>query len=143
MGDKRTSGRLDEFETRRLNHQATASFNRADIEKVNPADTWQMLSRVPSVRFIPSGKTGSLLAISSRSMKIDPATLQAVPCFMSVMIDGVMAMGDIDGHFDMASLPPPEDIHGIEVFAGGASIPVKYNGAGGDKMCGLIAIWTR
>jgi hypothetical protein len=143
VGGKRVSARLDEFETRRLNHQATASFNRDDIEKVNPAETWQMLSRVPSVRFIPSGKTGSLLAISGRGMKIDGTTLQAVPCFMSVMVDGLMMMGEIDGHFDLAHLPPPEDIHGIEVFAGAASIPPKYNGAGGDKMCGLIAIWTR
>jgi hypothetical protein len=143
VGGKRVSARLDEFETRYMNTLASASFNRADIEKVNPVDTWQMLSRVPSVRFIPSGKTGSLLAISSRAMKIDGSTLQAVPCFMSVMVDGLMMMGEIDGHFDLAHLPPPEDIHGIEVFAGAASIPPKYNGAGNDKMCGLIAIWTR
>jgi len=143
MGDKRTTGRLDEFETRRLNRQATASFTEEDIQKANPAETWQMLSRVPAVRFIPSGKTGSLLAISSRSSKIDPATLQAVPCFMNVMVDGVMMMGEIDGHFDLAHLPPPQEIHGIEVFGGPATIPPKYNGAANDKMCGLIAIWTR
>jgi outer membrane cobalamin receptor len=76
-------------------------------------------------------------------MKIDGTTLRAVPCFMSVMVDGLMMTGEIDGHFDLAHLPLTEDIHGIEVFAGAASVPPKYNGAANDKMCGLIAIWTR
>jgi hypothetical protein len=40
-------------------------------------------------------------------------------------------------------LPKPEEIHGIEVFAGPASIPLQYSGIGKDKWCGLIAIWTR
>jgi hypothetical protein len=68
----------------------------------------------------------------------------AVPCFMSVMVDGiVMQPTPPDLAFDLTRLPPPAAIHGIEVFAGGSSIPPKYNGAGGDKSCGLIAIWTR
>lgn len=158
--------RLAEFETRRVNHEATASFNRDDILKVNPADTWQMLSRVSALKLIPFGKNGGLWAVSTRAMKIDGTTLTAVPCFMSVMVDGVMMAADpapsgtavgggksggdptltqqqIGGSFDMMNLPPPDQIHGIEVFAGPASIPPQYNGAANDKMCGLIAIWTR
>jgi hypothetical protein len=143
MGGKVVMARHSEFEDRLARHAATAAFTEEDIQKVNPVESYQLLSRVPSIRFIPSGKTGSLLAISSRSMKIDGATLQAVPCFMSVMVDGVLMGGDIDGHTDMSRLPPPADIHGIEVFAGAASIPPQYNGAANDKMCGLIAIWTK
>jgi hypothetical protein len=45
--------------------------------------------------------------------------------------------------FDLRDLPPPQDIYGVEVFAGGSSIPVQYSGAGDGKLCGLIAIWTR
>lgn len=155
--------RFAEFEARRRNHEATASFNRDDILKVNPADTWQMLSRVPALKLIPNGPSGGVWAVSTRAMKLDGTTLQSVPCFMSVMIDGVMMGGDpapvvissgmnsktstppkqSDGTFDMMNLPPPDQIHGIEVFAGPASIPPKYNGAANDKMCGLIAIWTR
>jgi hypothetical protein len=155
--------RFAEFEARRRNHEATASFNRDDILKVNPVDTWQMLSRVPALRLIPNGPSGGVWAVSTRAMKLDGTTLQSVPCFMSVMIDGVMMGGDpapvvilsgmnsktstppkqSDGTFDMTNLPPPDQIHGIEVFGGPASIPPKYNGAANDKMCGLIAIWTR
>jgi hypothetical protein len=155
--------RFMEFEARRRNHEATASFNRDDILKVNPVDTWQMLSRVSALKLIPNGANGGVWAASTRAMKVDGTTLQAVPCFMSVMIDGVMMGGDPapgtlskskgpatptapqqnDGTFDMRNLPPPGDIHGIEVFAGPASIPPQYNGAANNKMCGLIAIWTR
>jgi hypothetical protein len=155
--------RFAEFENRLKNKEASAAFTRDDILKVNPADTWQMLTRVPGLKLVPHGKTGGLWAVSTRAMKIDGGTLQAVPCFMSVMIDGVLMGGDSGGggtaslarqggdpnlspqggQFDMGSLPPPDQIHGIEVFAGPASIPPQYNGAANDKMCGLIAIWTR
>jgi hypothetical protein len=162
--------RLQEFESRLLNHETTASFTRDDILKVNPVETWQMLSRVPALKFMPQGANGGLLAVSTRAMKIDGGTLQAAPCVMSVMIDGVIMAGDpppasigggsgagsglgvaktslapkqTDGAFDMTNLPPPDQIYGIEVFGGPATIPPQYNGAGNDKMCGLIVIWTR
>ena len=122
MGSKAVLARHSEFEDRLARHEASAAFTEEDIQKVNPVETYQMLRRVPSITFIPSGKTGSLLATSSR---------------------GMIMGGDIDGHFDVSHLPPPADIHGIEVFAGPSSIPAKYNGAANDKMCGLIAIWTR
>jgi outer membrane cobalamin receptor len=118
MGDKRGIARHDEFETRRLNHQATASFNRDDIEKVNQVETYQMLSRVPSVKFMPYGKNGGMFPVSNRGMKVDSKA--ATPCFMTVVIDGVtMLPSPSDLAFDITHLPPPEDIHGIEVFAGG------------------------
>ena len=137
----RLPSRFDEFETRLRNHEATAAFTRDDILKVNPVDTWQMLSRVPSVKFISVGS--ALLPVSGRGMKLDGRTMQAVPCIMNVMIDGVRMGGEKGGSFDLTRLPPPDAIHGIEVFAGGASIPLQYGGAGNSKMCGLIAIWTR
>jgi hypothetical protein len=155
--------RFAEFESRLKNKEATAAFTRDDILKVNPVDTWQMLSRVPSLKLIPHGKNGGLWVVSNRSMKIDGHSLQAVPCFMSVMVDGVMLAADpppiglaagsgttgdpnlvsAGGGFDAMNLPSPDQIHGIEVFAGPASIPPQYNGAANNKMCGLIAIWTR
>lgn len=137
---KGVPSRLDEFETRYRNHLASSAFNRDDIVKVNPIDTWQMLSRVPSLKFVQAGN--ALVAVSSRGMKINPKTMTAVPCVMSVMVDGVM-MGSTPsgGGYDITRLPPPDAIHGIEVFAGTSSIPLQYGGS--SKMCGLIAIWTR
>ena len=46
-------GRLDDFETRRVNGAASASITRADIERRHPVDAWQLLVDVPSVRVTP------------------------------------------------------------------------------------------
>jgi hypothetical protein len=60
------------------------------------------------------------------------------------MVDGLIK-NPTPGHggFDLRDLPRPEDIHGIEVFAGSASIPLQYTGTGTNQWCGLIAFWTR
>jgi hypothetical protein len=100
------------------------------------------------MKLMPSGKTGAWLPVSNRGMS------GGGQCFMMVMVDGVLMGGDRDGLFDLRSLPAPDEIHGIEVFAGAASIPVRYGGESGtpavkpgvpqaSKSCGLIAVWTR
>jgi Carboxypeptidase regulatory-like domain len=156
----RLSVRFAEFESRLKNKEATAAFTREDILKVNPIDTWQMLSRVSALKLVPAGANGGWWAVSTRAMRVSAAG--ATPCFMSVMVDGVLMAGDPSpstktkpgggdptlneapsGTFDLTNLPSPDQIHGIEVFGGPASIPPQYNGAGNAKMCGLIAIWTR
>jgi hypothetical protein len=135
--------RFDDFESRLKNHDASAAFTAEDIHKVNPVDAWQMLSRVPSVKFIPKGKNLGLFATSTRG------GAKGGPCYMAVMIDGVTMLPNMgDPAFDLANLPRPDEIHGIEVFAGPARMPIQYNNLGGNdngtsKMCGLIAIWTR
>jgi outer membrane cobalamin receptor len=66
------------------------------------------------------------------------------PCFLLVMVDGVMLnKSATQPGFDLRQLPRPSEIHGIEVFNGPAAIPLRYGGAGGGTWCGLIAIWTR
>lgn len=141
VGNRRTAGlgRLDEFETRRLNHTATVSLSRADIIKRNPVDTWQMLTNVASIRVVDSA---AVTAESARSMRTRP-DLTVEPCYLMVMVDGVMMTDPRQKAFDLRLLPRPEEVHGIEVFAGAASIPLQYGGIGDNKSCGLIAIWTR
>lgn len=151
VGDQRkTYDRFDEFETRHLNSAATRSITRAEIEKRNPVDAWQMLTNVPSVKIAQLG--GVIIA---RSMRVENAGLLSdAPCYMKVMVDGVLmaeteSVGkDTDKTIkttfaNLANLPPPDQIRGIEVFAGPASIPVQYGGTGNGKWCGLIAVWTR
>ena len=52
VGDRIVRGRLEEFETRRLNRQATVSISREDIVKRNPSEIWQMLTGVPSIKVV-------------------------------------------------------------------------------------------
>jgi hypothetical protein len=139
VGNRQVYPRLDEFETRRLNHAAAASFSHADIVARNPTDIWQMLTSVPSVTV--TDRTDRVVAVSGRAMT---ANKNGDPCFMAVMVDGILMKKDAgEMSYDLRRLPRPEEIHGVEVFAGGATIPVQYGGMGEGKMCGLIAIWTR
>ena len=63
---------------------------------------------------------------------------QAVPCIMRVGVDGyVMEWGFAADHI------ATDDIYGIEVYAGPATIPREYASQITDGYCGLVMIWTR
>ena len=140
VGGRSVLARLDEFETRRINHLATVSITREDIRKRNPVDAWQMLTAVPSILIVDSA---AVTAESTRSQRLRP-DLSIEKCYIAVMIDGMIMNGNpSDKAFDLRQLPKPEEIHGIEVFAGPSSIPMQYGGTGDGKWCGMIAVWTR
>jgi len=40
-------------------------------------------------------------------------------------------------------LPKPDEIFGVEVFAGPSSIPIQGLKSGDGAWCGAIAVWTR
>ncbi len=143
MGSRRVSSRLDEFEMRRRMRTATATITRDDILKRNPVDTWQMLLNVPSVKVITTGNV--MVAQSARGNR--PSAMEPLrPCNMRLMVNGLLIPAEVTAAgelTDLSYLPPPAEVHGIEVFAGAASIPPQYGGSGGDKWCGLIVVWTR
>jgi hypothetical protein len=141
VGNRRTWSRLDEFETRRLNKQATVSITREDIVRRNPAFLWQMLAGIPSIQVADIDTM--VVARSTRSLSTKPdGTVEA--CYLAIMIDGLLMNADpFHKAFDFRLLPPTIDIHGIEVFAGPSSIPLQYGATGAGKWCGMIAIWTR
>jgi hypothetical protein len=140
VGGRRVTTRLDEFDMRHKSGVATASITRDDIVKRNPVDAWQMLSNVPSIKIVDSS---SVTAQSTRSGHMLPDG-SIEPCYLLVAVDGLV-LNKSPGMkaFDLRQLPKPDEIHGIEVFAGAASIPLQYGGSGDGKWCGLIAIWTR
>ncbi len=144
---KRVLARHQEFETRLLNHTATASFTADDIHKRNPTATWQMLTNVSAINVTDRQEHGNdvIVATSRRGMitSVGPGKGNQ-PCFLKVMVDGVaMQSDDLRGFVNLKTLPMPASVYGIEVFAGPASIPVQYTGAGDQKYCGLVAIWTK
>jgi hypothetical protein len=149
IGDREILPRHQEFETRRLLRQTTASITAEDIEKRNPADTWQMLTTVSAMKVIPYAS--GVFAMSNRGQRAvqrKGAFGQIlVPCWYRLMIDGVALP---DSMPDLGRLPTPSQIHGIEVFGGPATIPPQYNstiggsqGDNGTNTCGLIAVWTK
>lgn len=143
VGDlRRITGRHDDFETRRLNKAGTFFVTRAEIEKRNPIDAWQMLMHAPGMKLRPGGSNDNgMYAVTGRSAQTSlKSTSPDSPCYMRVVVDGVMWP---DAMPNLNNLPRPDEIHGIEVWAGPASIPPQYGGTGSGKWCGMIAIWTR
>ena len=99
--------------------------------------TW--LTGVASVTI--SNRDSMVVATSGRSMIV---SMSNEPCYMMVMIDGTIMKPDpYHLAFDLRQLPPPSEIHGIEVFAGPGSIPLQYAGEGAGKWCGMLAFWTK
>ena len=147
-GEQPVLARYQEFETRLRNHEATAAITEDDIKRRNPTQTWQMLTNISAMQVSDRQEHGELVVVASsrRGMitsVIGPRGNSA--CFLTLMIDGVEIPADdqATGRVNLNRLPPPSEIHGIEVFAGGAVLPAKYSGAGAGKWCGLIAVWTK
>jgi hypothetical protein len=153
IGDRPMLARHQEFETRRAQHLATASITADDIEKRNPIDTWQMLTNVPSMRVTQGAGMAGVYAMSNREQPVvkrldGQGGGASVPCWYRVMIDNVMLP---DPQPDLSNvLPNPHEVHGIEVFAGLATIPVQYQqhvtdaqGNSRSNTCGLIVVWTK
>ncbi|MEO5815641.1 MAG: carboxypeptidase regulatory-like domain-containing protein [Gemmatimonadaceae bacterium] len=139
VGAREERGRLADFEARRLLHQATVSITREEIQKRNSVDTWQMLTGLASIDV--TVRDSRVVATSRRSMISEFNSTQ--PCFVLFMVDGVpLRKADDQGGVNLQDLPKPDEIHGIEVFAGPSTIPLQYSGTGAGKWCGLIAIWT-
>ena len=98
------------------------------------------MNQQPSILIVDSA---AVTAESTRSQRLRP-DLSIEKCYIAVMIDGMIMNGNpSDKAFDLRQLPKPEEIHGIEVFAGPSSIPMQYGGMGDGKWCGMIAVWTR
>ncbi|MBL0171851.1 MAG: carboxypeptidase regulatory-like domain-containing protein [Gemmatimonadaceae bacterium] len=129
VGDRPVNARHSDFERRQARGDATTSLSAADIERRRPASTWQLLTRVPSLQVLDSA--GYIYAKSSR--------MSTILCWPRVAIDGIVQTG----RPNLALLPPPTEIFGIEVFAGSARVPLEYGGEGEERYCGLIAIWTK
>lgn len=139
MGDRRIDARFDEFDTRHLRHEATASLDESEIAKRRPLETWHLFRELPGVRMAKDPTTGAMRPASTRGLKVD-AMKGVSLCFLTVYINGAPVAPD----FDLGNLPMPSELHGVEVFAGAASIPLRYAGAVlSDQTCVLIAIWTK
>jgi hypothetical protein len=121
LGGKRVTRRLDEFETRRINRATTASITRIEIETLNPVDAWQLLLDVPSLRVTPMGLGVFVQSGRGKAPSLgDPSK----PCLVNVVVDGTPLVSRGDNGVDLTELPRPDEIHGIEVFAGAARIPL-------------------
>jgi hypothetical protein len=136
---------LQGFEKRVALRDGGTFFTREQIEHLHPVRTMDLLRRVTSVHVWDS--SGVSLPTSSRGYgkvtwgspnDIGKGSPAITNCVMRVAVDGQLKQKGFVIN-DIA----PEDVHGIEVYAGPATIPAEFGGMRQDVMCGLVMIWTR
>jgi hypothetical protein len=101
---------------------------RDEIEDMRPRFLSDVLRRMAGINLASSAYGGSSRA-SMRGTKVLGS------CPIQYYVDGTMtALFNVDEI-------RPEDVEGLEIYRGAATVPVTFNK--GSAMCGVIVIWTR
>lgn len=123
---KSLATRMSEFEDRRklgFGHFITAE----DIEKRNATFLADVIRTVLSVG-ISERTPGVQIAYNMRAMG---------GCAFQIYLDGIR----MPTPTNLAQLPPPRDLAGIEIYSGPATIPLQYKS--GNANCGVMLLWTK
>ncbi|MHC6223774.1 TonB-dependent receptor domain-containing protein [Pseudomonas sp. X10] len=117
-----------QVESRTATSAANSVFTRADINRLQPANVTDLLTRVPGVQVAPTGGRGSLPGIFIRGTKAAQSL---------VLVDGVRIANATSGDSGLQFLDI-DQIERIEVLRGSRS--AIY---GSDAIGGVIQIFTR
>lgn len=132
------AARLQGFEHRRSAKNGGQFITREQIERRGSFTTADLLRGVAGIKILDS--MGVTIATSSRGAKLNLLSSKIVSaCVVRVGVDGQLK----DPSFSINYITP-SDIHGIEVYAGAATMPPEFNSsAGRNAQCGMVMIWTR
>jgi TonB family protein len=121
------SGRLAGY-YRRLEEKNGGYFiSRDQIDRENPRSLTQLLTRIPGINATRMRAGGGGVRMRGRT------------CWPLVWLDGLpMGAGDVD--LDAFS---PSSLHGIELYLGSTTAPMKYIGTRDQSSCGTILLWSR
>lgn len=131
------SPRLAGFERRRQQYIGGVFITRAQIERRQAIATSQLFFNMLGARVIDSA--GVKLIASTRGYKAALGLKPDIaPCVMSIGVDGQLK----EWGYSIDEIPP-NDIYGIEVYSGPATMPREFASLRPDGYCGLVMIWTR
>jgi hypothetical protein len=110
----------------------------ADLERRNPRVLSDALVNINGTRLMDRGKGKVLISARGLAPSTQGGAMTAAPCMLRLVIDGM-------------SLPAgtsvdeikPEEVAGIEIYAGAASMPVELAHFQEDSWCGAVLVWTR
>ena len=112
----------------RLDRRTGGYFiTRSDIDKQNPRTLSQLLQSAPGMSQF-RGRTG-LAGVRMRGRQ----------CWPLVWLDGMQMSA---GEFDLDGIPP-STLHGIELYLGSTTAPMRYTGGRNASSCGTILLWSR
>ncbi len=113
---------IDDF--LRRSHSGMGHYiSSSDNSLKNAYAVTDALRMTPGVQIVPSGSFGNVVLLRGR-------------CAPNVYLDGIRAT---DGFKTLDDLVPPQQVAGIEVYAGLGESPPQYLSNG----CGVILVWTK
>ena len=148
-----------QFDERRTRATGGQFITRADIELRQPFSSLDLFKQLHGVQVQQNSRFQTVITSTRGTQFLDQ-------CVMSVGVDGlVMGLARQQGiqlrlpqrvlatetpdpqetpmpEFDVNDIPP-NDIYGIEIYNGPATIPAQFVSMAGANTCGLIMIWTR
>ncbi|MGD2123545.1 MAG: carboxypeptidase regulatory-like domain-containing protein, partial [Gemmatimonadota bacterium] len=103
-------------------------FFPEDIEKIDPFDLQDLVSRVPGVWYEWSWRGSSLTCISHGTSRTP-----------RVYLDGIKVSAS-----ELDLLAPVRSIAAMEIYRGGASLPVEFSATGSDRESScVVLIWSK
>ena len=131
-GAAQNIGKLAEFERRRA--AGFGKFITSEMfEKNANRQTGDIMTLLAGARIVRPSSNVAYVATTRGSSRTGP-------CYSTVIVDGVVVYNQRQPKFDVNTIPP-EQIAGIEFYAGASTAPVEYNLTG--NACGVVVIWTR
>lgn len=121
------AGRLAGYYDRLSRRGGGQFITREQIDRENPRLLTHLLHRVPGITLtrLRGGRTG--IRMRGRN------------CWPLVWIDGISTPS---GELDLDAVPP-SSLHGIEIYLGSTTAPLKYSATRDQSSCGTILLWSR
>ena len=130
---------IGEFDSRHQRGEATQSLSRSQIMDRHFVQTWQVVAGLRGVRVLQT--SAGAFALSGRGNLPSLRSLGAA-CPYAIVLDGIPLVARNVNGVDLNELPPPERLHGIEVYAGGTRLPAVFATLPGGSFCGVVGVWT-
>jgi TonB family protein len=121
------TGRLAGYYQRLEGRNGGYFISRDQIDRENPRLLSQLLTHVPGVNAIRMRSGGGGVRMRGRN------------CWPLVWLDG-LPMGAAEVDLDAF---PPNTIHGIELYLGSTTAPMRYIATRDMSSCGTILLWSR
>lgn len=134
--ERRLSRTMTEFERRR--QLGVGSFlTAADIAKRGSIAISDVLRTFPALSVVRDDATGITSLQNRRDQGNMLMASGAGACAVQVVVDNVPMPAEVD----VELLPRPNEVAGLELYSGPASVPAQFNGM--KRECGMLLIWTK
>ena len=123
----------------RLERSGGQFVTRSQIDAREPPVLTEALRGISGIRLRPTPIGVEVLFRRATSFSFD-ANVEAECLSPLIFLDGRF-FGGGNSYLDLDGVADPEEVEGIELYSGVASVPTEFSRPG--SQCGVIGVWTR